>query len=88
MALPYIKEVLHKNLTSKIAAMVQTRIEVFPDIQGLIAFFETLPEYDTAMYAHKKMKTTKESALAVLKDVCRCLRRRRSTQMMRFIRCF
>ena len=29
--------------------MVQTRIEVFPDIQGLIAFFETLPEYDTAI---------------------------------------
>ena len=70
MALPYIKEVLHKEFDfKKIAAMVQTRIEVFPDIQGLIAFFETLPEYDTAMYAHKKMKTTKESALAVLKDV-------------------
>lgn len=70
MALPYMKEVLHKEFDfKKIAAMVQTRIEVFPDIQGLIAFFETLPEYDTAMYAHKKMKTTKESALAVLKDV-------------------
>lgn len=70
MALPYMKEVLHKEFDlKKIAAMVQTRIEVFPDIPGLIAFFETLPEYDTAMYAHKKMKTTKESALAVLKDV-------------------
>nr|MDE6363503.1 glutamate--tRNA ligase [Lachnospiraceae bacterium] len=70
MALPYMKEVLHKEFDlKKIAAMVQTRIEVLPDIQGLIAFFETLPEYDTAMYAHKKMKTTKESALTVLKEV-------------------
>ena len=70
LALPYMKEVLHKDFDlKKIAAMVQTRIEVFPDIQGLIAFFETLPAYDTAMYAHKKMKTTKESALTVLKDV-------------------
>ncbi len=70
MALPYIKEVIHKDLDlKKIAEMVKTRIEVFPDIAGLIGFFETLPEYDTAMYAHKKMKTTQESALAVLKDV-------------------
>lgn len=70
MALPYIKEVIHKDLDlKKIAEMVKTRIEVFPDIAGLIGFFETLPEYDTAMYAHKKMKTTQESALEVLKDV-------------------
>ena len=32
-------------------------------------FFETLPEYDTAMYAHKKMKTTQESSLEVLSEV-------------------
>ncbi len=70
MALPYLKKVIHKDLDlKKIAEMVKTRIEVFPDIENLIGFFETLPEYDTAMYAHKKMKTTKESALAVLKDV-------------------
>ena len=70
MALPYIKEVIHKDLDlKKIAEMVKTRIEVFPDIAGLIGFFETLPEYDTAMYAHKKMKTTQESALEVLKEV-------------------
>ena len=56
MALPYMKEVLHKEFDlKKIAAMVKTRIEVFPDIKDLIGFFETLPEYDTAMYTHKKM---------------------------------
>lgn len=70
MALPYLKEVIKKNLDlRKIAEMVKTRIEVFPDIAGLIGFFEELPVYDTDMYAHKKMKTTKESSLAVLKDV-------------------
>jgi len=70
MALPYMKEVISKDLDlKKIAAMVKTRIEVFPDIKGLIGFFETLPEYDIAMYTHKKMKTTAESSLAVLKDV-------------------
>ena len=70
MALPYMTEVITKELDfQKIAAMVKTRIEVFPDIKDLIGFFESLPEYDTAMYAHKKMKTTQESALSVLKDV-------------------
>jgi len=70
MALPYMKEVIRKDLDlKKIAAMVKTRIEVFPDIKELIGFFETLPEYDIAMYTHKKMKTTAESSLAVLKDV-------------------
>ncbi len=70
MALPYIKNVIHKDLDlKKIAEMVKTRIEVFPDIENLIGFFETLPEYDTAMYAHKKMKTTQESAIEVLKEV-------------------
>ena len=49
--------------------MVKTIIEVFPYIKGLIGFFESLPEYDIAMYTHKKMKTTVESSLAVLKDV-------------------
>jgi glutamyl-tRNA synthetase len=70
MALPYIKEVITKDLDlKKIAAMVKTRIEIFPDIKGLIGFFETLPEYDIAMYTHKKMKTNSETSLEVLKDV-------------------
>ena len=70
MALPYIKNVIHKDLDlKKIAEMVKTSIEVFPDIQNQIGLCETLPEYDTAMYAHKKMKTTQESAIEVLKEV-------------------
>lgn len=70
MALPYIKSVITRELDfKKIAEMVKTRIEVFPDIAGLIGFFEELPEYDIALYTHKKMKTTAESSLAVLKDI-------------------
>ncbi|MBR9954618.1 glutamate--tRNA ligase [Eubacteriaceae bacterium Marseille-Q4139] len=70
MAEPYLKKVITKPMDlKKIAAMVKTRIEVFPDIEGQIDFFETLPEYDTEMYNHKKMKSTKETSLKVLKDV-------------------
>ncbi|MGN0311196.1 MAG: glutamate--tRNA ligase [Lachnospiraceae bacterium] len=70
LALPYIKEVIHKDMDfKKIAAMVQTRVETFLDIKDHIDFFETLPEYDVAMYTHKKMKTDAASSLAVLKEV-------------------
>ena len=70
MAEQYIKKVIKKDLDlKKIAAMVKTRIEVFPDIEGHIDFFEELPEYDAEMYVHKKMKCTKETSLEVLKDV-------------------
>jgi glutamyl-tRNA synthetase len=70
MAEPYIKEVITKDYDlKKIASMVKTRIEVFPDIKDQIDFFEELPEYDTAMYCHKKMKTDEEKSLEVLKDI-------------------
>ena len=70
MAEPYIQKVIKKDLDlKKIAAMVKTRIEVLPDIGGHVDFFQEMPEYDIAMYAHKKMKSTAESALQVLTDV-------------------
>jgi glutamyl-tRNA synthetase len=70
MAEPYIKAVVTKDYDlKKIAAMVKTRIEVFPDIAEHIDFFEAVPEYDISMYAHKKMKTTPESSLTVLQEV-------------------
>ena len=69
MAEPYIKKVITKDLDlKKIAAMVKTRIEIFPDIEGHIDFFQELPEYDKSMYAHKKMKTTEENSLVTLKE--------------------
>ena len=69
-ALPYLQAVIHKDLDlRKIAAMVKTRIEIFPDIAGHIDFFEEMPEYDVSMYQHKKMKCTQETSLQVLNDV-------------------
>ncbi|MEY8522625.1 glutamate--tRNA ligase [bacterium 1XD8-76] len=70
MAEPFLKETIKKPLDlKKMAEMVKTRIEVFPDIPALVDFFEALPEYDPAMYTHKKMKTTAESSLEVLKEL-------------------
>ena len=70
MAEPYIKKVITKDMDlKKIAAMVKTRIEIFPDIAEHIDFFEALPEYDVEMFCHKKMKSTKETSLEILKEV-------------------
>ena len=70
MALPYLKEVITRDLDfHKIAAMVKTRIEVFPDIKDQVDFFEKVPEYETSMYVHKKMKTNEETSLQVLREV-------------------
>ncbi|WP_026891701.1 glutamate--tRNA ligase [Lacrimispora aerotolerans] len=70
LAEPYVKAVIKKDLNlKKIASMVKTRIEVFPDIADHIDFFEALPEYDLSMYTNKKMKTNSENSLALLKEV-------------------
>ena len=76
MAEPYIKEVITKDMDlKKIAALVKTRIEIFPDIREHIDFFEELPEYDTSMYCHKKMKTNEETSLEVLRETLPLLER-------------
>ena len=70
MALPYIKQVITRDVDfKKVAEMVKTRIEVFNDIRDHIDFIEEVPEYDIAMYTHKKMKTNAETSLAVLKEI-------------------
>ncbi len=69
-ALPYLKKAISRELDfRKIAQMVKTRIEVYPDIMEMVDFFEKLPEYDPAMFAHKKSKTTQESCLEVLTEL-------------------
>lgn len=70
MAEPYIKAVITKEMNlKKVAELVKTRIEIFPDIKDMIDFFEEVPEYDIEMYRHKKMKSTPESSLEVLKEL-------------------
>lgn len=70
MALPYLKKAISRDLDlRKIAGMVKTRIEVFPDIYDLVDFFQEVPEYETSMYVHKKMKTNEETSLTLLQEV-------------------
>ncbi len=67
---PFLKDTLTRDVDlKKIAAMVKTRIEVFPDIPGLVDFFVNVLDYDIEMYTHKKMKTDAVSSLTVLKEI-------------------
>ena len=70
LAEPYIKKVITKDYDlKKIASLIKSRIEILPDIKDQIDFFEAVPEYDTAMYCHNKMKTNEETSLEVLKEI-------------------
>ena len=70
LAMPFIDKTIHRDIDKKkIADMCKTRIEIFPDIPDLIDFFENVPDYDIAMYTHKKMKTDTASSLSVLEEV-------------------
>jgi glutamyl-tRNA synthetase len=70
MAEPWLHKALHRELDlRKIASMVKSRIEILPDIPDMVRFFDELPDYDTAMYTHKKMKTDSASSLEVLEEV-------------------
>lgn len=70
MAKPYLLEALGDGFDlSKIASMVKTRIEIFPDIKEQVDFFKELPAYSIEMYTHKKMKTDAASSLEVLTDL-------------------
>ncbi len=70
MAKPYIEKAVKRDVDQKkLSAMVRTRIEILPDIAGLLDFVDAVPAYAVDMYANKKMKTSPETALSVLKDV-------------------
>ncbi len=70
LAQPYLQQYVKEGLdTRKIAKMVRTRIEILPDIQEHVDFFNALPDYDVNMYVHKKMKTTLPLAKEVLEGI-------------------
>lgn len=68
---PYIRQtVKREDIDIKLlASILQTRTEVFNDVPEMVDFIDSLPEYDTAMYCHKKMKTNEETSLEALKAV-------------------
>ena len=70
LAKPYLDEAVPDGMDQrKIAELVKSRIEIFPEIEEHIDFLKAVPDYDISMYTHKKMKTTPENSLALLKEV-------------------
>ena len=70
MAMEPIRKVVSRDVdTRSIARMVQSRISTVNDIADLIDFIEEVPEYDSQIYVHKKMKTTKENSLTILGEI-------------------
>lgn len=70
LAVPKLKECIkNQNIDlHKIAALLQTRVETLEEIKTKVDFFDTLPDYSTELYIHKKMKTTEEISLDSLKS--------------------
>lgn len=50
-----------------VAGYVKTRIGTINEIADMVDFIDNLPEYETDLYVHKKMKTTEENSLENLK---------------------
>ena len=70
-AIPYIKQSVHREDVdlNEIAKLLQARTELFTEIPEMVDFIDALPEYDIALYTHKKMKTNPENSLESLKEV-------------------
>lgn len=68
---PYIRRYVKREDidTALLASVLQPRTELYTDIEDLIDFIDVLPEYDNALYCHKKMKTNEETSLEALKAV-------------------
>ena len=66
---PFIRRAVKKPEISAaaIAALLQQRTEVLTDIPEKLDFFDELPEYDTALYIHKKSKTDEAGSLEMLR---------------------
>ena len=70
MAEPWLKQVIRRDCDlKKIAALVKTRIEIFPDICQMADFFQEVPDYDISLYQNKKNKCNPEKSLDILRDL-------------------
>ena len=69
-ALPFLKEAVGEGLDhKKIAEMVKSRIEIFPDIPEQVSFFKEVPDYELSLYENKKAKCNLENSLSLLEEV-------------------
>ncbi len=69
MAKPFIEQAVTRTDIdfAALAALLQGRCQILNEIPEMIDFIDTLPEYDIALYTHKKMKTNPENSLDSLK---------------------
>ncbi len=70
-ALPFLKEGIKREDVdlSKAAKLLHDRCEKLSDIPEQLDFIDALPEYEPALYCHKKMKTNEENSLESLKEI-------------------
>lgn len=68
-AMPYYKQTVKSDIDFMyLSSLLHNRTELLSDIPAQIDFIDELPEYDTSMFVHKKMKTTPENSLVSLKE--------------------
>ncbi len=69
-AMPYYREILDPDEAQcrVLQKILQPRLEVLNDIPPKIVFLKELPDYQADMFVHKRMKTTTELSLSVLKN--------------------
>ena len=69
-AMPFIRETVKREDVDfdALAALLQGRCQILNEIPEMVDFLDTLPEYDIALYTHKKMKTNPENSLESLKE--------------------
>lgn len=53
----------------RVAEMVRTRIEIFPDIEEMVDFFNAVPAYEISLYSNKKSKCDPDKARDILTAV-------------------
>lgn len=70
LALPYYKQVITRDVDlMKLTRLLHTRVELLSDIPGQVDFIDSVPDYESELYTHKKMKTNPENSLDSLKQV-------------------
>ena len=68
---PYIRQtVQNPNVdVAEIADLLHQRTETMNEIPEKVDFFDKLPDYDIALYTHKKSKTNAEISLEMLQTI-------------------
>ena len=74
-AAPWLEEALAGSSVSRegTLALLQPRLETLAQIPEKVGFLREMPEYDMALYTNKKMKTTPENSLDVLRAARKAL---------------